>query len=236
MGKLGAVLRGAKTLKDKIRTGERWYDEHVAEPLLAEVEEAKEGNLPGEYGSRSSQWKDAVTATARRKADRMIREAAEEYTEELSKVGAMEEKRLKMAQYFIGNLPGGEISGTEVLIVSNTTRVEGMIGPAEPRPEKGSFDVWLGDAWKAFEKADSQSEFKRRIEAIARKPETTLDPDVFQCWESQLGYVDWPSSFWSAYQDEYLERYRRTLSRLEKAQDATQALANEVDALIETKI
>lgn len=236
MGWIGRSIRWGRVLLDKIRTGERWYDKHIAEPMLAEVEAAKEGSLPGEYGSRDSQWDEAVSTPAQRKVSGGIRAAAENYTEALNRVASLEEKRISTAKYFIEDLPGGGVSGTDVQIISQCTKIAGSRGPAEARPEHGDFDSWLIGAWPSFENSNSAEGFKRRVECLAQNPENILDPDVFECWEDQLGEHGWPDAFWRAYENEYLPRYRRTLCRLEKAHKDTMIYANEVDALIESRI
>jgi hypothetical protein len=71
---------------------------------------------------------------------------------------------------------------------------------------------------------------------MAEEADNNLDPDVFICWEEQLGEIDWHCSFWNAYDDEYLERYRKTLQRLTQARQDVETYANEVDALIESRI
>lgn len=235
-GKLSSTFRAVKTVYDKIQTGERWYDEQVAEPMLGELEAVEGRSFPGEYASRHSQWEEAVSVAAQRKADKAIQEAAEDYVEALEDVENLEEKRLNTAEYFIENLPGGEINGQEVLIVTEVRQVQGTYGPAEPRPEKGSFDIWVKEAWPAFEESDSQSELRRQLESVSTNTHTDLDPDVFRCWEDQLRCDDWPETFWSVYDNEYLERYLQTIRRLSAAREDTEMFANELDAIIETKI
>ncbi|WP_408957261.1 hypothetical protein [Natrinema sp. 74] len=236
MGWLGSGVRVLRNTVDKIRTGERWYDENIAQDMLAEVESAKEGDPPGEYGSRTSNWEEAVSATARRKADEMIRDAAEQYTEALEELEKVEEKRVNIAEHFIGNLPGGRVEGTQVEIVTGVTEREGRLGPAEPRPLHGSFDLWLDEAWPAFEEANSKSELRRHLESEAEKAETYLDVSVFQCWEDQLSEDNWHNDFWEAYNEEYLERYRQNINRMRTAKSDVQSHSSEVDKLIETKI
>jgi|GEM_PF-6555587 len=229
-------IKAGRIVWDKVQTGETWYEEHVAEPLLEEVEEAKSGSFPGEYGSRSSKWEEAVSAPSRRKSNKLLREAASEYTEELSTVESLEQKRIGVARHFIENLPGGEISGSDVLIFTHMTSVEGARGPAEPRLEKGDFDKWLKEAWSAFEEAEDQDSLERQLEALAERPENTLDPEVFHGWEDQIGEAQWPSILWNEYDDEYLPRYRTTLNRLEGARMRAEQWANEVDSEIEARI
>lgn len=230
------VAKAGRIVYNKIKTGESWYEEKIAEPLLHEVEEAKQGYFPGEYGSRQSNWEETVSASARRKAHGPVREAAEEYLDWLGKVEKFEQKRIAVAEHFIENLPGGEISGSEVLIVTDVTAVGGARGPAEPRPEKGEFDAWLEQVWPVFEQVETEDGLKREIEAFANQSENTLDPEVFRVWENNLHQPQWPSILWNNYNAEYLPRYRETLNHLSEARENTEQWAAELDNEIETRM
>lgn len=230
------LVKGGRVVYNKLKTGENWYEEKIAEPLLDEVEEAKQGTFPGEYGSRQSNWEETISASARRKVHKPVEEAGKEYSNWLSKVEKFEQKRISVAEHFIENLPGGEISGSNVLMVTDVTSVGGAHGPAEPRPEKGEFDEWLEQVWPVFERVETKDGLKREIQAFAKQSENTLDPEVFEIWENNLDQPQWASILWNNYNGEYLPRYRKTLNHLSEARENTEQWAAELDNEIETRI
>jgi len=236
MGYLGTAWRGARNVWAKIKAGENWYAENISEPMLAELEGAQNGDLPGEYGDRPSSWEENVTPTVKRRSDAAIQRAAEQYTDALDELEKAEDKRTGLAERFITHFPGGEIENSNVRMVTHVTSREGQIGPAEPRPEKGEFDSWIKSAWPAFEQSESVEEFRRRVLSKSRDHESSFDEDLFICWEEQLEMDDWDEVLWGQYNQEYLTRYMNNLRRLGQAKDDIRTRASELDRLIEVKI
>jgi len=188
--------------------------EKLIEPLLEEVARTSEGEFPGEYGDRSTEW-EGIEEPVRLNAPNRTIEYGDEYQHLLEEIATKENARVELGRQIISHLPGGIREGNQFKLITGAEEIRGQ--PSVPRvePVKGDLDQWLEDCWTAFEESTEASELEPQIRSLARKHETSFEMEGIECWENDAGHPNWPEDLWHLYDTGNLQAYHRNHTQIE---------------------
>jgi hypothetical protein len=206
--------------------------EHIIKPLIGEVKRASEGDFPGNYGERETEW-DEIGEEVRLNMPNDLVKIGDDYSKLIHKLSSKEQTRETVGAQFINRLPGGKKENNEFRLILGIEEVRGPTDIPREDPILGDLDEFLQHIRPVLESSETPSELKKEVRSIARQHESNFEEGAIEYWRNDLSDPEWADRLLKLYETGSLEAYYDTIDQINKYKEEIISTAREMNKELE---
>jgi len=187
--------------------------EHIVKPLIGEVKRTSEGDFPGNYGERETEWDD-IGQEVRLNMPNDLVEIGDNYSKLVEDLSSKEETRESIGAQFINRLPGGKKENNKFRLILGVEEVRGPTDIPREDPILGDLDEFLQHIRPVLESSETPDELEKEVRSIAKQHESNFEEEAIEYWRNDLSDPEWADRLLELYETGLIKAYCETVDHI----------------------